>query len=89
MGIELVENGYVEDLTAADIEGRDREETLATTVVSMDSDILNVICDSYKDDTFFQPVAANPDRYPAYTFHGGLIYLRERLCTPRFVVCRP
>jgi hypothetical protein len=84
MGFELVEDGSAEGWSDEGTieEEVGSEETNSTTVVSMDLDILDVIRDSYEDDTFFQPVLANPDRYPAYSFHNGLVYLRERLCIP-------
>jgi hypothetical protein len=57
-----------------------REKTHSPTVVSVDSDILDEIREAYKENAFFQPVVANSNRYPTYTFHDGLSYLRDRLC---------
>jgi hypothetical protein len=58
------------------------EEMLSTSVISMDTSILDSIRAAYKDDKFFGPVIAYPERYPAYTLYDDLIYYHDRLCIP-------
>jgi putative transposase len=48
----------------------------------MDASILDSVRAAYKDDKFFGPVIAHPERYPAYTLHDDLIFYRDRLCIP-------
>jgi Integrase zinc binding domain/RNase H-like domain found in reverse transcriptase len=55
-------------------------EVVATTIISVDAALLDSVCSSYKDDRFFGSIIRYPERYPAYTFHDGLIYLEDRLC---------
>jgi hypothetical protein len=58
------------------------EEVLSTSVVSMDASILDSIRAAYRDDKFFGPVIAYPERYPAYTLYDDLIFYRDRLYIP-------
>jgi len=53
------------------------EVCLITTAAEVDSDIMDGIKMAYRDDKLFGPVIANPERYPAYSIHDGLIYRDE------------
>jgi hypothetical protein len=58
------------------------EEVLSTSVISMDASILDSIRAVYKDDKFFGPIIAYPERYPMYTLYDDLIFYRDRLYIP-------
>jgi hypothetical protein len=58
------------------------EEILSTSVVSMDTSILDSVYTTYKDDKLFGPVIAYPKRYPAYTLYDDLIFYQDRLYIP-------
>jgi hypothetical protein len=58
------------------------EEVLSTSVVSMDTSILDSVRAAYKEDKFFGPVIAHPERYPTYTIYDDLIFYQDRLCIP-------
>jgi hypothetical protein len=58
------------------------EEVLSTSVISMDTSILDSVHATYKDDKLFGPVIAYPERYPVYTLYDDLIFYQDRLCIP-------
>jgi hypothetical protein len=58
------------------------EEILSISVVSMDISILDSVYIVYKDDKFFDPVIAYPERYPTYTLYDDLIFYQDRLYIP-------
>jgi hypothetical protein len=58
------------------------EEVLSTSVVSMDTSILDSVRAAYRDDKFFGPVIIYPERYPEYTLYDDLIFYHDRLCIP-------
>jgi hypothetical protein len=68
-----------EDLDASD---RHDDEVLSTSVVSIDASILDSIRAAYKEDRFFGPVIAHPERYPAYTLYNDLLFYCDRLYIP-------
>jgi len=58
------------------------EVCLITMGAEVDSDIMEAIKTAYTEDRLFGPVIMNPERYPAYSIHVGLIYHNEWLCIP-------
>ena len=48
----------------------------------MDTSILDSVRAAYKEDKFFGPIIAHPERYPVYTFYDDLIFYQDRLCIP-------
>jgi hypothetical protein len=58
------------------------EEVLSTSVISMDISILDSVYIIYKDDKFFDPVIAYPERYPTYTLYDDLIFYQDRFYIP-------
>jgi len=73
---------YVQQPNADLMPSGDLIEVCVITAAEMDSDVMNAIKAAYPDDTLFGPVLANPERYPEYSVHEGLIYHNERLCIP-------
>jgi hypothetical protein len=84
--IDIDENGQIngewERVLVDDSDSVQHEEVLSTSVVSMDASILDSVRAAYKDDRFFGPVIAHPERYPAYTLYDDLLFYRDRLCIP-------
>jgi hypothetical protein len=58
------------------------EEILSTSVVSMDTSILDSVHATYKDDKLFDPVIAYPERYPIYILYDDLLFYQDRLYIP-------
>jgi len=58
------------------------EVCLITMGAEVDLDILEAIKTAYTEDRLFGPVITNPERYPAYSIHDGLIYHNEWLRIP-------
>jgi hypothetical protein len=58
------------------------EEVLSTSVVSMDTSILDSVHTTYKDDKLFGPVIAHPERYPVYTLYDDLLFYQDRFYIP-------
>ena len=50
--------------------------------MSINASIFNSVRTAYKEDKFFSPVIAHPERYSTYTFYDGLIFYKDRLCIP-------
>ena len=48
----------------------------------MDISILDSVYTAYKDDKFFGPIMAYPERYPAYILYDDLIFYRDRFYIP-------
>jgi hypothetical protein len=67
---------------STDISNTHDEEILSTSVVSMDTSILDSVRAAYKDDKLFDPVIAHPERYPAYTLYDDLIFYQDRFYIP-------
>jgi hypothetical protein len=67
---------------STDISNTYDEEVLSTSVISMDTSILDSVHATYKDDKLFGPVIAYPERYPAYTLYDDLIFYQDRLYIP-------
>jgi hypothetical protein len=84
--IDIGEDGQINDewecVSMDAIDSTRDEEVLSTTIISMDTSILDSVRTAYKDDKFFGPVIAYPERYPAYTLYDDLIFYRDRLCIP-------
>jgi hypothetical protein len=84
--IHIDEDGQINDeweyVSMDIIDNTHDEEMLSTSVVSMDTSILDSVRAVYKDDKFFGPVIAYPERYPVYTLHDDLIFYHDRLYIP-------
>jgi hypothetical protein len=65
-----------------DISNTHDEEMLSTSVISMDTSILDSVRTTYKDDKLFDPVITYPERYPVYTLYDDLIFYQDRLYIP-------
>ena len=68
---------YIQQLQIDSTLSDDLVEVCLITVAEVDSDIMNAIKAAYLDDTIFGPVLTNPERYPRYVVHNGLIYHNE------------
>ena len=58
------------------------KEINAISLVEFDSEILHSVHKSYSDDSLFMPVIKNPERYPLFLLHEGLLFFEGRLCIP-------
>ena len=57
--------------------------SLATTTHELNNRVTDEIRTSYFNDPFFKPIVSNPQQYPHFFVHKGLVYLHDgRLCIP-------
>src|SRR2546423_6209381 len=59
-----------------------REEVNTISLVEFNPEILHNIRKSYPDDSLFTPVIKNPEHYPLFHLHEGLLFFEGRLCIP-------